>query len=711
MIGVSEADFNLAKGAGALHLGLLAKSLAEEGSLVTLVLDERFVASPAGIELGRIANCGRAEPRIETFASSHGEFLGVSPQVAQAGHFARYLQSHEGEFQLCCTTGLGALAYFAALSRHQGIAHSELHFVTGGFELGASRFSRTVGTSGSAGGVDILALEERLGEIVDDVIGMGALGVFDLSPQELYRIADRGYGEQPRLRGVDVAYLLDGDQPELLRLYLECHDAFSRGMAPGLVERVVIESNPFLPELTTAVDFLDEIADRRYSSGEVNLVKVSSIGLALEISQFHGLLVCEARDPAKDSELVIARVRQDASGWGSPGSLASRLEEMGSSRRYPDDLARETTRALALGSPGGGRAGISRQGDLTPQWVAVLIELAQGTQGSAKAGKFQAPVETPMVSICVIHRDRSEVLGSMLASLERQDYPSAEVILVDDGSVSEESLSYLDSLGEFIGRYRLRVVKNSHAYKGVSRNLAAELASSDYLIFMDCDNMAKANELSTLMRVAQFTGADLVTSSFDYTKESIYGDELDQRGAQTYLPIGGSPVLALFHNNYGDTNSLIRKSAFATVGGFDSSYGARLEDWELHLRIALSGLKQEVVFEPLFWYRLGSPKGRLYQLESRHALAKRISHLLSYQLDPSDHWLQLAVIAELHDKADRAAHKAQAEAAPEVIAATLAPEVRIDLAQEFLILLRRAIKQYRWLGRVVASLKQSKSWM
>ena len=60
----------------------------------------------------------------------------------------------------------------------------------------------------------------------------------------------------------------------------------------------------------------------------------------------------------------------------------------------------------------------------------------------------------------------------------------------------------------------------------------------------------------------------------------------------------------MFANMYGDTNAMIRKSVFESVGGFPEDFGYALEDWELFSRCVLAGHKLLTVPDPLYWYRL-----------------------------------------------------------------------------------------------------------
>ncbi len=80
--------------------------------------------------------------------------------------------------------------------------------------------------------------------------------------------------------------------------------------------------------------------------------------------------------------------------------------------------------------------------------------------------------------------------------LEKSTYPNFEVIVVDDGSVSNDALEYLSSLQSSNPyRFPLRVLLESNRYLGAARNCAARMAEGEYLLFHDDDNVRSRTRL------------------------------------------------------------------------------------------------------------------------------------------------------------------------------------------------------------------------
>lgn len=213
--------------------------------------------------------------------------------------------------------------------------------------------------------------------------------------------------------------------------------------------------------------------------------------------------------------------------------------------------------------------------------------------------------EYPLVSICLVHRNRQELLKQAIESLRNQDYPNLEVVLVDDGSTSDEALQYLSSLEPEFAQRNWQIVRQENKYLGAARNNAARRARGEFLLFMDDDNVARSREVRTLVSAMRHSGADILTCPFD----AFNGADAPSERAEAlrrWLPLGGAAAVGVFSNLFGDANALFRKEVFFAVGGFTEDYGIGHEDWELFGQAVMKGYTLQVVPESLFWYRVNS---------------------------------------------------------------------------------------------------------
>ncbi|MBU2731693.1 glycosyltransferase [Acidithiobacillus ferridurans] len=218
-----------------------------------------------------------------------------------------------------------------------------------------------------------------------------------------------------------------------------------------------------------------------------------------------------------------------------------------------------------------------------------------------------APVEPgdwPLVSVCLVHYQRPHLLAQAVASLEAADYPNMEVLLVDDGSGDQASHTLLDRLETSFTQRGWRIIRQENRYLGAARNAAARMARGEWLLFMDDDNLARPEEIRTLMRAAQNTHARIVTTAMD-----IFTGPLPpvfwERPQQTWVPLAGPCVAGIQRNVFGDANALVHRDTFLSLGGFTEDRAGH-EDWEFFGRACLAGVAMLAVPEPLFWYRLST---------------------------------------------------------------------------------------------------------
>jgi glycosyltransferase involved in cell wall biosynthesis len=209
----------------------------------------------------------------------------------------------------------------------------------------------------------------------------------------------------------------------------------------------------------------------------------------------------------------------------------------------------------------------------------------------------------PTVSVCLIHYNRPKLLGYALQSLRNQTYKNFEVILVDDGSTTEESIKYLDSLNDEFTQKSWKIIRQKNQYLGAARNNAVKQASSEYIIFMDDDNYAMPFMIEKFINAAEFSNAQIITAPFKkFTNNGYVKSDDDISGY--YIPLGNCISLGVMENCFGDANSLVRRDFFEKMGGFTEKYGIGHEDWEFFIKACLQGCEFLVIPEFLFYYRV-----------------------------------------------------------------------------------------------------------
>lgn len=211
--------------------------------------------------------------------------------------------------------------------------------------------------------------------------------------------------------------------------------------------------------------------------------------------------------------------------------------------------------------------------------------------------------EKYLVSVCIPVYKRDTYLRNALESLCAQTYSHLEVIICEEKVPDTPLHSVIENISqEYSDRLRIRYVCHTAIGPGGARNYAAAQAHGKYLLFLDDDNLLFPEAIEELVMLAERNSLDVVTASvlmFRYTKTG------KEDFAQMFF-LGNALRAGVLRNVFGDTFSLIKKSAFISVGGYDVNKLASHEDWELYIRLSGMGYAFEYYPDPLGWYHASS---------------------------------------------------------------------------------------------------------
>ena len=122
-------------------------------------------------------------------------------------------------------------------------------------------------------------------------------------------------------------------------------------------------------------------------------------------------------------------------------------------------------------------------------------------------------MNTPLVSVIVPVYNVAPYLEQCLDSIVNQTYRNLEIILVDDGS-TDESGAICDRYAEQDGR--IQVVHKKNGGQSSARNVALDMMTGEWVLFVDSDDWIELNTLELLFEQKD-ERADIVEFGFSYS--------------------------------------------------------------------------------------------------------------------------------------------------------------------------------------------------
>jgi glycosyltransferase involved in cell wall biosynthesis len=201
---------------------------------------------------------------------------------------------------------------------------------------------------------------------------------------------------------------------------------------------------------------------------------------------------------------------------------------------------------------------------------------------------------TARVTVIVPVYNYADYMLEALPSIADQTLAALDLVVIDDASPDDSARMVTDwARGQTHRFNRLVVLRHeANAGLGFARNSGFAAAETEFVLPVDADNRLRPAACATLLQRIEAAGA-----AFAYPSIREFGSKGDVFGTEPYS------VLRLQRGNYIDAMALVRKSAWALVGGYDHvQYG--WEDYDFWCRLAEWGEFGVQVPEVLADYRV-----------------------------------------------------------------------------------------------------------
>jgi glycosyltransferase involved in cell wall biosynthesis len=208
-----------------------------------------------------------------------------------------------------------------------------------------------------------------------------------------------------------------------------------------------------------------------------------------------------------------------------------------------------------------------------------------------------------MISIITPLFNRAQLVRETWDSIKNQTCPDWEWIVVDDGSTDGGDL-FISSLAETDNRVKLYYRKDGNKGPSRCRNIGAQIAQGDFLLFLDSDDLLTKNCIEArLQPISGDPSLDFVVFP-QKTFRKIPGDNDGQFGGT--FDSSDKYLLSFLQDNppWCISGPVWKKSSFMELGGFNEAY-SMMEDPELHICALLRNMNFVVMRgEADFFYRL-----------------------------------------------------------------------------------------------------------
>ncbi|MCI0454846.1 MAG: glycosyltransferase [Candidatus Dadabacteria bacterium] len=243
----------------------------------------------------------------------------------------------------------------------------------------------------------------------------------------------------------------------------------------------------------------------------------------------------------------------------------------------------------------------------------------------------------PRVSVIIpfynSHQNAIDTIQSAFAS----NYPDFEVILVNDGSDSQESLEFLKEAEKQFPN--LIIIHKQNGGIGDTLNTGINFASGEFILPVHADNILLPNMLPCCSRVlSERQNLAYVTTYFECVREDQA--RIPWQLSHDPKPLGAVEPFVLMENTIGNTPAMIRKSALESVGGYSTNLFG-MEDWDLWLKFHEKGLGGDVLQEVHYIHRLQSD-GISHSLNALNGVRLKQSVLRKHERLLKEHSLAIA---------------------------------------------------------------------
>lgn len=190
--------------------------------------------------------------------------------------------------------------------------------------------------------------------------------------------------------------------------------------------------------------------------------------------------------------------------------------------------------------------------------------------------------ESPRIAVVIPLYNHAETVGETIDSILAQTYQPQEIIVVDDGSTDEPE----KKLVRYVDAGQISLIRQENQGVSAARNFGIEHASTDFVAFLDADDLWKPTFLERIVHVVE-RHPDCSVFASSYVMIDDHGTE--RAPLQRRFPTDDRDFVFTNYFEAAAVSSpplwtgaiVVRKIAIETVGGFQEGLpvGEDLQVW------------------------------------------------------------------------------------------------------------------------------------
>jgi glycosyltransferase involved in cell wall biosynthesis len=243
---------------------------------------------------------------------------------------------------------------------------------------------------------------------------------------------------------------------------------------------------------------------------------------------------------------------------------------------------------------------------------------------------MQVSVSRPTVVVIIPFFNGAKWVERAIKSVVSQTVPPDEFVIVNDGSKPEERAA-LDPLS---AKYGFRILDKKNGGQGSARNAGVAATTSEFISLLDQDDFYLPHHIEDLASILPESDLRLGYVYADICEADGDGNIINTNMLMAQTDAGMHPkrghIVNILRNDLFvlPSASLIRRSAFEEVGGFDEQFMG-YEDDDLFLRMFRAGYTNYFLDKPVtVWcMHTGSTSWSIKMSRSRFKYFKKLASI------------------------------------------------------------------------------------